>query len=60
MGIKFGALTDTGKVRGNSEDHFLVARLSKSIQSAGYASEILLASGEIVSVESLELKMAPA
>ncbi len=32
VGIKFGALTDTGKVRGNNEDHFLVARLSKSMQ----------------------------
>jgi PPM family protein phosphatase len=30
--IKFGGLTDTGKVRGNNEDHFLVARLSKSMQ----------------------------
>ena len=30
--IKFGALTDTGKVRGNNEDHFLIARLSKSMQ----------------------------
>ena len=32
VGIKFGALTDTGKVRGNNEDHFLIARLSKSMQ----------------------------
>ena len=32
VGIKFGALSDTGKVRGNNEDHFLVARLSKSMQ----------------------------
>ena len=32
VAIKFGALTDTGKVRGNNEDHFLVARLSKSMQ----------------------------
>ena len=32
VSIKFGALTDTGKVRGNNEDHFLVARLSKSMQ----------------------------
>ena len=31
MAIKFGALTDPGKVRGNNEDHFLVARLSKSM-----------------------------
>ena len=31
-GIKFGALTDTGKLRGNNEDHFLIARLSKSMQ----------------------------
>ncbi len=30
--IKFGGLTDTGKVRGNNEDHFLIARLSKSMQ----------------------------
>ena len=32
VAIKFGALTDTGKVRGNNEDHFLIARLSKSMQ----------------------------
>ena len=32
VGIKFGALTDTGKVRGNNEDHFLIARLAKSMQ----------------------------
>src|SRR6478736_9928662 len=32
VGIKFAALTDTGKLRGNNEDHFLVARLSKSMQ----------------------------
>ena len=32
VGIKFGALTDTGKVRGNNEDQFLIARLSKSMQ----------------------------
>jgi PPM family protein phosphatase len=32
MRIKFGALTDTGKIRGNNEDHFLIARLSKSMQ----------------------------
>src|SRR5271166_5324324 len=32
VSIKFGASTDTGKVRGNNEDHFLVARLSKSMQ----------------------------
>jgi protein phosphatase len=30
--IKFGALTDIGKVRANNEDHFLVARLSKSMR----------------------------
>ena len=30
--IKFGGLTNTGKVRGNNEDHFLIARLSKSMQ----------------------------
>ena len=30
--IKFGGLTDIGKVRGNNEDHFLIARLSKSMQ----------------------------
>jgi PPM family protein phosphatase len=30
--IKFGALTDTGKLRGNNEDHYLIARLSKSMQ----------------------------
>ena len=32
VAIKFGALTDRGKVRGNNEDHFLVARLSKSMR----------------------------
>src|SRR5271156_1208343 len=31
VAIKFGALTDRGKVRGNNENHFLVARLSKSM-----------------------------
>ncbi|MFI5456611.1 MAG: PP2C family protein-serine/threonine phosphatase [Isosphaerales bacterium] len=31
VAIKFGGLTDVGKVRGNNEDHFLVARLSKSM-----------------------------
>src|SRR5579864_1760148 len=31
VAIKFGALTDCGKVRANNEDHFLVARLSKSM-----------------------------
>jgi serine/threonine protein phosphatase PrpC len=31
VAMKFGALTDPGKVRGNNEDHFLVARLSKSM-----------------------------
>src|SRR5271156_34325 len=32
VAIKFGALTDRGKVRGNNENHFLVARLSKSMR----------------------------
>ena len=32
VGIKFGALTDTGKFRDNNEDQFLVARLSKSMR----------------------------
>jgi protein phosphatase len=32
VAIKFGALTDTGKVRVNNEDHFLVARLFKSME----------------------------
>jgi PPM family protein phosphatase len=32
VAIKFGALTDRGKVRTNNEDHFLVARLSKSMR----------------------------
>ena len=32
VAIKFGALTDRGKVRSNNEDHFLVARLSKSMR----------------------------
>jgi PPM family protein phosphatase len=32
VAIKFGASTDPGKVRGNNEDHFLVARLSKSMR----------------------------
>ncbi len=31
VAMKFGALTDSGKVRANNEDHFLVARLSKSM-----------------------------
>ncbi len=31
VAIKFGALTHPGKVRGNNEDHFLIARLSKSM-----------------------------
>ena len=30
--IRFGALTDNGKVRVTNEDHFLVAGLSKSMQ----------------------------
>ena len=30
--IKFGALTHPGKTRANNEDHFLVARLSKSMR----------------------------
>jgi PPM family protein phosphatase len=32
VAIKFGALTDRGKVRGKNEDHFLIARLSKSMR----------------------------
>jgi PPM family protein phosphatase len=32
VAVKFGASTDPGKVRGNNEDHFLVARLSKSME----------------------------
>jgi protein phosphatase len=32
VAIKFGALSDCGKVRENNEDHYLVARLAKSIQ----------------------------
>jgi serine/threonine protein phosphatase PrpC len=32
VAIKFGGLTDRGKVRSNNEDHFLVARLSKSMR----------------------------
>ena len=32
VAIKFGALTDRGKVRGDNQDHFLVARLSKSMR----------------------------
>ena len=32
VAIKFGALTDPGKVRDNNEDHFLVARLCKSMR----------------------------
>ncbi len=32
VAIRFGALTDRGKVRPNNEDHFLVARLSKSMR----------------------------
>src|SRR3954451_8297863 len=30
--VSFGARTDAGKVRANNEDHFLVARLAKSMQ----------------------------
>ena len=30
--LSFGARTDPGKVRENNEDHFLVARLAKSMQ----------------------------
>ncbi len=30
--VKFGGLTNTGKLRGNNEDHFLISRLSKSMQ----------------------------
>ena len=30
--IKFGGLTDIGKVRTNNEDHFLVARLAKTME----------------------------
>jgi hypothetical protein len=33
VAIKFGALTDPGKLRGNNEDHFLVAKLSKSLRA---------------------------
>jgi serine/threonine protein phosphatase PrpC len=32
VAIKFGAMTDQGKVRSKNEDHFLVARLSKSMR----------------------------
>ena len=32
VAIKFGALTDPGKIRDNNEDHFLVARLCKSMR----------------------------
>jgi protein phosphatase len=32
VAVKFGALTDRGKVRDNNEDHFLVARLCKAMQ----------------------------
>ncbi len=32
VAIKFGGLTHPGKVRGSNEDHFLVARLSKSMR----------------------------
>ena len=32
VAIKFGALTDRGKVRVNNEDHFLVAKLCKSMR----------------------------
>jgi protein phosphatase len=31
LGVEFGALTHPGKVRDNNEDHFLVARLAKSM-----------------------------
>jgi protein phosphatase len=32
VSIQIGALTDSGKVRENNEDHFLVARLSKAMR----------------------------
>jgi PPM family protein phosphatase len=32
VAVKFGAATDPGKVRSNNEDHFLVAKLSKSMR----------------------------
>lgn len=32
VAIQFGALTHCGKVRGNNEDHFLIARLTKTMQ----------------------------
>ena len=30
--IRFGALTHPGNIRGNNEDHFLIARLAKTMQ----------------------------
>jgi serine/threonine protein phosphatase PrpC len=32
VAVTFGAVTDRGKVRDNNEDHFLIARLSKSMR----------------------------
>jgi protein phosphatase len=32
VAVNFGALTDTGKLRENNEDHFLVTKLSKTMQ----------------------------
>jgi protein phosphatase len=32
VSVSFGGLTDPGKVRGRNEDHFLVARLTKTMQ----------------------------
>jgi len=32
VAVSFGALTDRGKVRGKNEDHFLVARLTKTMR----------------------------
>ena len=35
MSVAFGARTDTGKVRERNEDHFLIAKLAKSMRICG-------------------------
>ncbi len=32
VAVSFGALTDPGKVRGRNEDHYLIARLAKTMR----------------------------
>jgi PPM family protein phosphatase len=35
VAVSFGAMTDPGKVRGSNEDHYLIARLAKTMQICG-------------------------